>query len=276
MKKSYFFKFFVFALVGALVLLPSCKDYDDDISRLDTDLTAAQNSLTSAVAELNTLKTLIDAAASDSDVSTAVNTAKTDAIATAKTDATNLLNELRGGYTGTMEEINDEIIDLAALITVLQGDVSAIGTDLDAVKLEVAANKAAIELQKSILDKYLLVAGDDNIVDAIAAIQEELAKAATKADLDTTKADLDATKANLDAVSERIDAIDGKLNILDFAKINNMITEVSFDFVYDDYERYRWLEYSTTTEVVDFVFASGIKNPITFVEGQRLASQAQK
>jgi hypothetical protein len=277
MKKSYFFKFFVFALVGALAILPSCKDYDDDISRLDTDLTAAQNSLTSAVAELNTLKTQIDAAASDSDVSTAVNTAKTEAIATAKTDATNLLNELRGGYTGTMEEINDEIIDLAALITVLQGDVSAIGTDLDAVKLEVAANKAAIELQKSILDKYLLVAGDDNIIDAIAAIQEELAKAATKADLDATKADLDATKANLDAVSERIDAIDGKLNILDFAKINNMITEVSFDYLGDDYD-YRDngdfdLNFTTTSAQIDHVFATGVTNAVTFVKGQRVATE---
>ncbi len=270
MKKSYFFNFFVFALVGALAILPSCKDYDDDISRLDTDLTAAQNSLTSAVAELNTLKTQIDAAASDSDVSTAVNTAKTEAIATAKTDATNLLNELRGGYTGTMEEINDEIIDLAALITVLQGDVSAIGTDLDAVKLEVAANKAAIELQKSILDKYLLVAGDDNIVDAIAAIQEELAKAATKADLD-------ATKADLDAVSERIDAIDGKLNILDFAKINSMITEISFDYLGDDWD-YRDngdfdLNFTTTSAQIDHVFATGVTNAVTFVKGQRLATE---
>src|SRR5690554_5901338 len=102
MKKKFLFKFMVFAVIGSLVTMTSCKDYDDDISRLDTDLTAAQNSLTSAVAELNNLKAQIDAAASDSDVSTAVNTAKNDAIATAKTDATNLLNELRGGYTGTM------------------------------------------------------------------------------------------------------------------------------------------------------------------------------
>ena len=55
MKKSYFFKFFVFALVGALVILPSCKDYDDDISGLETsvstvksDLTALQSSVSSA------------------------------------------------------------------------------------------------------------------------------------------------------------------------------------------------------------------------------------
>lgn len=211
---------------------------------------------------MNTLKTQIASKADQSAVTAAVATAKTEAIAAANTNATNLLNALRGGYAGSMDDLNDEIMDLAALITVLQGDVTALGADLDAAMLEIAANMAAIELQQSILDKYLLVAGDDNVVDAIAAIKEELAKAATKEDLD--------------ALAERIDAIDANLNILDFAKINSMITEVSFDFVYDDYERYRWIEYSTTTEVVNRIFSTGIANPITFVNGQRLASQAQK
>jgi len=120
--------------------------------------------------------------------------------------ATTLLNALKGGYTGTLKDLNDAIVAQAALITVLNGDVTALGTDLDAALLEIAANKAAIELQQSILDKYLLVAGDDNVVDAIAAIKEELAKAATKEDLD--------------ALSAKIDAIDETLNVLDFAKYN--------------------------------------------------------
>ena len=57
MKKSYFFKFFVFALVGALAILPSCKDYDDDISRLDNEiskLSGVKADLDKAVADLNT------------------------------------------------------------------------------------------------------------------------------------------------------------------------------------------------------------------------------
>ena len=45
MKKSYFFKFFVFTLVGALVLLPSCKDYDDDISNLESQLSSLKGTV---------------------------------------------------------------------------------------------------------------------------------------------------------------------------------------------------------------------------------------
>jgi multidrug efflux pump subunit AcrA (membrane-fusion protein) len=260
MKKKLFLKLFIFAVIGAFVTFTSCKDYDDDISRLDTDLAAAESSLQAAVTELNTLKTQIAAAATDSEVAAAVAAAKTQAIDAAKADATALLNTLKGGYTGTLKELNDKIVAQAALITVLQGDVSTLKTDLDAAELQIAANKAAIELQQSILDKYLLVAGDDNVVDAIAAIKAELATAGV----------------DIDALSTKIDAIDEALNVLDFARINSMITEISFDFVYDDYERYRYLEYSTTTEVVNYVFATGINNPITFKNGQRLASQAQK
>ena len=45
MKKSYFFKFFVFALVGALAILPSCKDYDDDISNLESQLSSLKGTV---------------------------------------------------------------------------------------------------------------------------------------------------------------------------------------------------------------------------------------
>ena len=45
MKKKLFFKLFIFAVIGSLVTMTSCKDYDDDISRLDTDLAATKSSL---------------------------------------------------------------------------------------------------------------------------------------------------------------------------------------------------------------------------------------
>lgn len=252
MKKKLLFKLFIFAVIGAFVTVTSCKDYDDDISRLE-EQSATKTALDAAIAELNSIKTQIAALPTDGDVAAAVATAKTEAINAAVAAATDAVNSA----TADLEE---ELEDLAGLITVLQGDVSALGVDLDAALLEIAANKAAIELQQSILDKYLLIAGDDNVVDAINAIKAELA----------------AAGADIDALSDKIDAIDTALNVLDFAKINSMITEITFDFAYDDYERYRFLEYSTTTEVVDYVFATGIQNPITFVEGQRLASQAQK
>jgi chromosome segregation ATPase len=141
MKKKLFFKLFIFAVIGAFVTVTSCKDYDDDISRLDTDLAAAKSSLTAAVAELNTLKAQIAAAATDSEVAAAVAAAKTEAINSAKAETTAQINALKGGYTGTLKELNDKIAANAGLITVLQGDVSSLKTKMTAAELQIAANR---------------------------------------------------------------------------------------------------------------------------------------
>jgi len=55
-EKKLFFKLFIFAVIGTFVTFTSCKDYDEDIDRLDTDLAAVESSLQAAVTELNTLK----------------------------------------------------------------------------------------------------------------------------------------------------------------------------------------------------------------------------
>ncbi len=255
MKKKLFFKLFIFAVIGALVTVTSCKDYDEDISRLDTDLAAAESSLQAAVTELNSLKTQIAAAATDTEVSQAVTAAKTEAIAAAKTEATNMLNTLKGGYTGTLKDLNDAIVAQAALITVLQGNVTALGTDLDAAEVQIAANKAAIALQQAILDKYLKDGSPDNLVDAINAV----------------KADLAAANVDIDALSDRIDDIDAALNVLNFAKINNMITEISFDYEYDDvWTRDRYLNFSTAPAKLSWTFGQGFPGAIQFVKDQRL------
>jgi len=47
--------------------------------------------------------------------------AKQQAIECSKADATTLLNALKGGYTGTLKDLNDAIVAQAALITVLNG-----------------------------------------------------------------------------------------------------------------------------------------------------------
>lgn len=268
MKKKLFFKLFIFAVIGALVTVTSCKDYDDDISRLDTDLAAAQSSLQAAVTELNTLKTQIATKADQSAVSQAVATAKTEAINTALANATELLNTLKGGYTGTLKDLNDDIVDLAALIEVLDGDISALQERLDQAELLIALNTVAIALQQDVLDQYLLnVDSEDNVVVAIEDIKIQLAALGALVEINTE---------DIEAIMEAIEAIDAQLNVLDF-NVNSMITDITFDYAYDDvWARYRYLEYSTTTEVVDFVFAPSMKNAITFVEGQRLASQAQK
>lgn len=46
MKKSYFFKFFVFAVIAAFVTVTSCKDYDDDISNLEGKIAGLSTTVT--------------------------------------------------------------------------------------------------------------------------------------------------------------------------------------------------------------------------------------
>ena len=256
MKKKLLFKLFIFAVIGAFVTVTSCKDYDDDISRLE-EQSATKTALEAAIAELNSIKTQIAALPTDGDVATAVAAAKTEAINAAVAAATEAVNSA----TADLEE---ELEDLAGLITVLQGDVSALGDDLDAAMVEIAANKAAIELQQAILDKYFDAASPDDIPTALADIM----------------ADLAAANVDIEALSDRIDAIDTALNVLNFAKINSMITEISFDYLGDDYD-YRDngdfdLNFTTTPARVNYTFATGVSNPIVFVSGQRQATAGVK
>lgn len=284
MKKKLFFKLFIFAVIGAFVTVTSCKDYDDDISRLDTDLAAAKSSLTAAVAELNTLKAQIAAAATDSEVAAAVAAAKTEAINSAKAETTAQINALKGGYTGTLKELNDKIAANAGLITVLQGDVSSLKTKMTAAELQIAANKAAIALQQAILDKYLKPGSPDFVVDAINAIKADMVTVKTKLDAAATQEDLDALADDveglsdaLDAINDQIGDINASLNIMNFAKINSMITDITFDYDGDDvWTRDRDLDFTTTPARVTYTFGAGMTNPISFVTGQRQATAGVK
>jgi len=214
MKKKLFFNFFVFAVIGALVTMTSCKDYDDDISGLDNQVTAVKSDLTS-------LQSTVTAAQS---AATAAQSSANDALAKANEA---LAVAQAAGDSESIAALEEEIEELVA---------------------EIADIKEELETL-------------DGLEARIQGLIDELET---------------AQNAKLDAIKEDILAITEQLGTLSFAKVNSMITEVSFDFVYDDYERYRFLDYSTTTEVVDYVFSTGINNAITFVEGQRLASQAQK
>ncbi|TAH60164.1 MAG: cell surface protein [Fermentimonas caenicola] len=214
MKKKLFFNFFVFAVIGALVTMTSCKDYDDDISGLDNQVTAVKSDLTS-------LQSTVTAAQS---AATAAQSSANDALAKANEA---LAVAQAAGDSESIAALEEEIEELVAEIADIKEELETL-----------AGLEARIQ----------------GLIDELETAQN----------------------AKLDAIKEDILAITEQLGTLSFAKVNSMITEVSFDFVYDDYERYRFLDYSTTTEVVDYVFSTGINNAITFVEGQRLASQAQK
>lgn len=252
-------------------LLTSCKDYDDDIDRLDEDIAALEATLGTASTDLATLKTQIAAAATDSEVATAVNTAKTAAVTEAKAYVDGLLTTLRGGYTGTMDDLNDELTDIAAQLTALGVNVTGLTERLDAAEVQIAANKAAIELQQAVLDKYLADGAPDNLVDAINAVKTELA--ALQA---STVTDHEAMQAAMDDLQEQINAINGGLNVLDFVtSVNAMITNITFlnSLHYGtigDPDLLPMLGFTTTVAKQTLTFAPGVEGAISFVNGERL------
>jgi hypothetical protein len=57
MKKKLFFKLFIFAVIGSLVTMTSCKDYDDDIDGLNTEVTGLKTELTTLNSDITSAKT---------------------------------------------------------------------------------------------------------------------------------------------------------------------------------------------------------------------------
>jgi len=328
MKKKLLFKLFIFAVIGAFVTVTSCKDYDDDISRLDADLTALKTSalveadltalqtqLTSSIAavqtDLNAEKTKLAALQASAATKAEVDAAKADVlaqavkletfnsykewvdgeIATLKTDLANAASKeevealetlLNSEIASVREELSLTVANLKALTVIVEGNSDAIAdveTQLADQLAEIEDNATEIEALKADLEQQVedLTAEIDALKASIATMQE---------DIDAFEAALEAAEARMDGIDTEIETINSRIDALEAAigadllsvtlNVNSMITDITFDFAYDDYERYRFLEYSTTTEVVDYVFATGIQNPITFVKGQRLASQAQK
>ena len=269
MKKKLFFKLFIFAVIGSLLTVTSCKDYDDDISGLNEEIAAAKSSLQSAVNELNTLKTQIAAKADQSAVSQAVATAKTEAINAALANATELINTLKGGYTGTMKDLNDDIVDIAALIEVLDGDIADLQEELDQAELLIALNAVAIALQQDVLDQYLLnVDSEDNVVVAIENIKIELAALGALVEINTE---------DIEAIMDEIEAIDVRLNVLNF-NAKNMVTSVSLYAKTPNIPSTPWtpgisLSFSTAIQKAN-IFEDGIANAITFVEGAQVQTSA--
>ena len=213
MKKKLFFKFFLFAVLATFVTFTSCKDYDDDITRLDNEITILKG------------------------LSADLTAVKAD-IAAAQTSANNAL-----------AKANEALAKAEAA-----GDAAAIKAAKDAAdaaqaKADEVETKAA-ELQDAI----------DDLTAKVAALEA----------LDSpSKADLDALADEIAAMQENV--------IVTFGLTNSMITGISFDYEGDDWnERDRDLDFSTTLARVDYTFATGVANPLTFVKGERQATAGVK
>src|SRR5690554_2433549 len=136
MKKSYFFKFFVFALVGALVLLPSCKDYDDDISSLETSVSTVKSDLTALQTTVSSAQSAATAAQSTAnDALAKANEALAAAQAAGDAEAIAALETQVEGLVAQIADINEELEALAGL----EARVEALMAELE------AANAAQLE-----------------------------------------------------------------------------------------------------------------------------------
>ena len=136
MKKSYFFKFFVFALVGALAILPSCKDYDDDISGLETSVSTVKSDLTALQSSVTTAQSAATAAQSSAtDALAKANEALSAAKAAGDAEAIAALETQVEGLVAQIADINEELEALAGL----EARVEALMAELE------AANAAQLE-----------------------------------------------------------------------------------------------------------------------------------
>ncbi|HHX36295.1 MAG TPA: cell surface protein, partial [Gammaproteobacteria bacterium] len=221
MKKSYFFKFFVFALVGAIVFLPSCKDYDDDISRLDKELGDAKTELTGSIAsqlaalkaELNTsvdnkVKTVADdlAASKVKLAALEANSATKDQLDDVKAEilqqvvTLEVLEDLQADYDSeiaailariaTLEEDGATKAELAALETEITGMLSELQASLDALDVRLTS------LEKS--HNEFMAKHDEDLQDVIASIA-------------TLKAELDPRISTIETL---LDIAEGKSGVL--------------------------------------------------------------
>ena len=274
MRKRLFFNLILIAATTILAITAGCKDYDDDILRLESN-SATKTALEAAIAELNSLKADLEDLEGRSDVEEAVAMAKSEAIDAAVAEAQRLLNNKSGNYEGTLE-------DLAALITVLNGDISALEGEIDSAAVEITINSTAIALQQSVLDKYLLVAGDDNLITTINEVKQGLtevegkltsaltALAAAEGDIAAAEAAIAGIRTDITTLSARIDAIDEALNMLNFASINSMITEITFNYQTEPMPVGRELRFKSPTAKVSELFGTGLPGEIEFMEGIRV------
>lgn len=246
MKKKLFFKFFIFAVIAAFVTVTSCKDYDDDISRIDADLSALKSSAL-AQADLTALKTQLET--SIATVQTDLNAAKAkltalegsaateEKIADAKEEILELVVKLET-FDAFKDEVDEELATLKADLAkaATKEEVEALEELYDAeiseVRLELAAAIANLEALETVVegnsediaDIYIKLADQ---LEAIEANADEIA--AVKADLEakydelsgeiaTLKTDLLNLTTALADLDDKVDAIklelDGKINTL--------------------------------------------------------------
>lgn len=214
MKKKLFLKFFVLAVIGAFVTFTSCKDYDDDISGLKTELNQIKQDLVKN-SDLEALKTQLESkiAALESKMAT-----KDDLALYVKLEAYN-------SFKASVEaEIATLKADLAKAAT--KEEVAAIEASL---KSEINAVKMDLLAKISNIEAILKIVGDESGV--IKDIQKDLADQLdlinqNKADIATINGEIDGIMARLTGIDAEIANIWKELNsVKDLLRSMELLTE---------------------------------------------------
>ena len=213
MKKKLFLKFFVLAVIGAFVTFTSCKDYDDDINKLQNDLNSLKSDLTSKIDNANkelstTLTAEISKVASD------LATAKSDLAATQKAVA---------AAETALADVKKQAGDNATAIEAAEKALAAAESDLDNAKKDIIAQAARL----GVLEEFKATAeGDISTLKAqIVAVENALGTKASKEELNaavtTLNGELDKLNKELTALKTEaatkvelaaaVEALEGKI-----------------------------------------------------------------
>lgn len=258
MKKKLFLKFFVLAVIGAFVTFTSCKDYDDDINKLTTELNQLKGEVASK-SDLETLKTQLEAsiAALEAEIDgfisqgdldealagyvklTTFNEFKDwveDEIAELKSDLAKAATKeeveaLEARIDSDLDDIRAEYRAAITNLETILGIVDGESTVLKQIQDDIAENKGDIAaVAADLLEKYneLKELIQDN-ADEIADIKDDIADIYDEIDnlydeigrLDGKIDNLDAkVEAYKDELDEQIERLDGRIDVLNALIVN--------------------------------------------------------
>lgn len=243
MKKKLFFKLFIFAVIGVLATMTSCKDYDEDISQLETELSALKSTVLTQ-AELSAVKTQLETSINQVKTDLAAVKTKADASASkAQLDAAMALVVKLETYNAYKAIVDADLAklktDLAKAAT--KEEVQAIKTTLESsinqVKTEYGARLANLEAILKIKNGKSEVLDGINLRldDQLALINANATEiAAVKADLlakyNELKALIDANKLAIQVLDAKVEAYKKELD----QKIIDLRNELS-DLIFDVY-----------------------------------------
>jgi hypothetical protein len=158
MKKKLFFKLFIFAVIGSLATMTSCKDYDDDIDNLQEQ---------------------IDQLATKSDVDTKLNALQTS-LNTAQTNASNALTKAQEALTAAQAALAEaQAVGDAALTEAKVQEIADAKAKVEAAKVKVET-LAALQEQIATLKAELQATNKAEFEAMKAEINASLAKITKK------------------------------------------------------------------------------------------------